>query len=176
MMTTLDGYYEGTNHDISWHNVDEAFNTFADAQLDEADLLVFGHRTYDLMADFWPTAGAMEVAPGTARRMNTMQKLVFSRQPFTPAWESTSAATDLQKLADIRQKPGKAIAVLGSSNLCVSLLEAGLIDEIRIMVNPVAIGKGTPLFDGIDATRTFKFIDSRNFTNGNVLLRYAAAT
>lgn len=175
-MTTLDGYYEGTNHDISWHNVDKAFNTFADTQLDEADLLVFGHRTYDLMADFWPTASAMEAAPGTARRMNAMQKLVFSRQPFTPAWGSTTAVTDLQKLADIRQKPGKAIAVLGSSNLCVSLLEAGLIDEIRIMVNPVVIGKGTPLFDGIDTTRSFKFIDSRNFTNGNVLLRYAAAT
>ena len=172
MMTTLDGYFEGENHDISWHNVDEEFNVFADAQLDETDTLVFGHRTYDLMAGFWPTEEAMKAAPGTAKRMNAAQKIVFSRQPLTPSWESTTTYSDIEKLRDLKQQPGKAIAVLGSSDLSVSLLKAGLLDEIRIMINPVAIGKGTPLFAGIDAVQKFNLTDTRTFGNGNVLIRY----
>lgn len=68
IMTTLDGYFEGENHDISWHNVDEEFNSFANAQLDEVDTLIFGRTTYDLMANYWPTRDAIDAAPGTATR------------------------------------------------------------------------------------------------------------
>jgi dihydrofolate reductase len=172
MMTTVDGYFEGENHDISWHNVDTEFNTFANAQLDEADTLIFGRTTYELMANFWPTRQAMEVASETATRMNSLKKIVFSHKPFVPTWKPTTVYTDIQKLNDIKQQPGKSIAVLGSSNLCVWLLEADLLDEIRIMVNPIVIGKGSPLFAGIDTSHKFSLIDSRAFTNGNVLIRY----
>ncbi|MGH7194143.1 MAG: dihydrofolate reductase family protein, partial [Candidatus Saccharimonadales bacterium] len=167
MMTTIDGYFEGENHDLSWHNVDAEFNTFANAQLDEADTLIFGRRTYELMADFWPTPKAIKAAPGTAARMNSLKKIVFSHQSFMPAWESTAAYTDIQKLNDIKQKSGKSIAVLGSSDLCVSLLKASLLDEIRVMINPIAIGKGTPLLAGIDTSHKFHLTDSRTFANGN---------
>lgn len=172
MMVTLDGYFEGKDHDISWHNVDEEFDTFANKQLDEADTLVFGHRTYELMADFWPTQEAKEVAPGTARRMNSFKKVVFSGQVFTPTWEPTTALSDVQALKDLKQQPGKSIAVLGSSNLAVSLLAAGLIDEVRIMINPVIIGAGTPLFEGINQRTPFTLTSTRTFKNGNVLLCY----
>lgn len=172
MMVTLDGYFEGVDHDISWHNVDGEFNKFANAQLDETDTLVFGHRTYELMAGFWPTRQAMGSAPETAKRMNSLNKIVFSSQRLIPRWEPTVAYTDIQKLNEIKQKPGKSIAVLGSSNLCVSLLGAGMLDEIRIMVNPVAIGKGTALFAGIDKFHKFTLVDSRIFANGNVLSTY----
>jgi dihydrofolate reductase len=172
MMTTLDGYFEGEDHDLSWHNVDAEFNTFANAQLDEADTLIFGRRTYELMAGFWPTPKAIESAPGTAKRMNSLKKIVFSHQSFTPTWEYTTAYSDIQKLNAIKQQSGKSLAVMGSSDLCVSLLKAGLLDEIRVMVNPVVIGKGTPLLAGIDKSRKFSFTDSRTFANGNVLIRY----
>lgn len=172
MMTTLDGYFEGENHDLSWHNVDAEFNDFAVKQLDEADTLVFGHTTYDLMADFWPSKKAMDSAASTATRMNALKKIVFSSKPFTPSWESTVAYTDIQKLKEVKEQPGKSIAVMGSSNLSVSLLEAGLLDEIRVMVNPIAIGKGTPFLNGIANPHKFNIIDSRTFNNGNVLIRY----
>ncbi|MGH7142371.1 MAG: dihydrofolate reductase family protein [Candidatus Saccharimonadales bacterium] len=174
MMITLDGFFEGENHDISWHNVDAEFNTFANEQLDETDTLIFGRRTYELMAGFWPSRGALEAAPDTAKRMNSLKKIVFSRQSFTPAWQSTTAYTDIQKLNDIKQQSGKSIAVLGSSDLCVSLLKASLLDEIRVMVNPVVIGKGTPLLAGIDTCHKFLLTDSRTFANGNILIRYKA--
>ncbi len=172
MMITLNGYFEGENHDISWHNVDAEFDRFANAQLDETDTLVFGHTTYDLMANFWATPEGVEAAPDTASRMNSLDKIVFSRTPFTPTWGPITAYTDIRKLKDIKQQPGKSMAVLGSSNLSVSLLQAGLIDEIRIMINPVVLGRGNPLFAGIESNRTFSFTDSRSFANGNVLLRY----
>lgn len=172
MMVTLDGYFEGPDHDISWHNVDDEFDTFANKQIDEVGTLVFGHRTYELMADFWPTEEGMEAAPETARRMNAWQKIVFSRQPLKPDWESTTAYTDINVLKDIKQQPGKPIAVFGSSDLGVSLLAEGLLDEVRVMVNPVVLGEGTALFAGIDKRTTFRLKDSRAFKNGNVLHSY----
>lgn len=172
MMASLDGYFEGAGHDISWHNVDAEFNTFANEQLDEADTLVFGRKTYELMASFWPTQKAIAIAPDTASRMNSLSKIVFSGQPLMPNWESTTAHTNIQILNGIKQQSGKAIAVLGSSNLCISLLRAGLLDEVRVMVNPVVLGKGSSLFEGIDKSTNFRLANTRIFKSGNVLLRY----
>lgn len=169
MMTSLDGYFEGENHDLSWHNVDEEFNDFAIKQLDEADTLVFGRTTYDMMASYWPTE---EDDVEVASRMNSMQKVVFTHQPLTSDWQPTTVVSDIEKLRELKQQPGKSIAVLGSSNLCVSLLKAGLIDELRIMINPVVIGKGTTLFNGLATRCNFTLTDTRSFQNGNVLLRY----
>jgi len=175
MMTTLDGYFEGQNHDISWHNADsEEFAKFAEDQLDEADTLVFGRRTYDLMAGFWPSEEAVKAEPGTATRMNSFKKVVFSRNALDVEWHNTESSTNVvEKIHELKSAPGKDIAVLASSNLCLTLLGKGLLDEIRIMINPLAIGKGTPLFDGLDKLRQFTLKDSRTFKSGNVLLTYS---
>lgn len=76
-------------------------------------------------------------------------------------------------MQDLKQKSDKDIAVLGSNNLCVTLLEKGLLDELRIMVNPVVIGKGTRLFEGLKEKHDFKLTSTRTFHNGNILLTYA---
>ncbi len=172
MMVTLDGYFEGENHDISWHNTDEEFVQFADAQLDEADTLVFGRRTYDMMAAFWPSDEAVVEDASTATRMNSLRKVVFSHEAFTPQWQNTEASTDLvAKIQELKAEEGKDIAVLASSHLGKDLLEAGLLDEVRIMINPVFIGSGSTLFDGLHAALTLR--DSRTFANGNILLTYS---
>jgi dihydrofolate reductase len=88
-------------------------------------------------------------------------------------WHNVESSTNVvEKMRELKDAPGKDIAVLASSNLCLTLLEEGLLDEIRIMVNPLVIGKGTPLFDGTDKLRRFKLKDSRTFKSGNVLLTY----
>lgn len=169
-MVSLDGYFEGEGHDLSWHNVDEEFVQFADAQLDEADTLVFGHKTYDMMAAYWPNESAED---STARRMNATQKVVFSHDAFDPEWENTEASTDLTaKMNELKSQDGKDIAVLGSSHLGKEMLEADLLDEVRIMVNPVFVGSGSTLFDGLSKKLTL--VGTRTFQNGNVLLTYAA--
>lgn len=170
MMVTLDGYHEGADHDISWHNAaNTEFQNFADAQLDEADTLVFGRRTYDMMASYWPNED-----DSTAQLMNEKRKIVFTHNPLTVDWQPTEASDNIvEKMNQLKAEEGKDIAVLGSNNLSVSLLNAGLLDEIRIMVNPVVIGKGTPLFEGADR-HNFTLTDTRKFENGNVLLTYTA--
>lgn len=168
MMVSLDGYYEGNGHDLSWHNVDEEFVEFADLQLDEADTIVFGHKTYDMMASYWPNEPEDD---STASRMNALHKVVFSHDAFDANWENTEVSTDLvSKTNELRSQSGKDIAVLGSSHLGKEMLEAGLLDEVRIMVNPVFIGSGSTLFDGLSKQLTLA--STRTFKNGNVLLTY----
>ena len=83
--------------------------------------------------------------------MNALHKVGFSHTPFEASWENSETSTDpVAYMTELKQKPGKAIAVLGSSNLCVTLLgRHGLLDELRIMVNPIALGAGNPLFAGL---------------------------
>ncbi len=175
MMVSLDGYFEGPNHDLNWHNAGhEEFNKFANGQLDEVDTLIFGRATYDMMVSFWPTQSAMKAAPETASRMNALRKVVFSHQPLQAHWEHTDASTDpVASIHALKSQPGKDIAVLGSSKLCVTLLEHDLLDELRLMINPVALGGGTPLFAGLSKARHFTLTSSRQFESGNLLLKYA---
>lgn len=173
MMVTLDGFYEGEDHDISWHNADEEFTKFAEEQLDESDTLIFGRKTYEIMASYWPTKHAMAEDHGTAVRMNKLQKVVFSHDVFNVDWENTVVSTDLvAKIKELKSQEGKNIAVLGSSHLGKEMLEAGLLDEVRIMVNPVFIGKGSTIFEGL--RKNLKLTSTRTFKNGNVLLTYSA--
>lgn len=175
MMISLDGCFEGPEHDLSWHNVDEEFNDFAAQQLDAADTLLFGHRTYDLMAGFWPTEVGQKADPETATRMNKLPKIVISHQDFRPEWGNTRLVKNdrlVDELTNLKQQPGKDLLVLGSSNLCVSLLKQGLLDELRLMTNPVIIGTGTPLFIGLTKPVTLDLVKTRPFASGNTLLTY----
>jgi dihydrofolate reductase len=174
MMVSVDGYFEGPNHDISWHNVDSEFVDFAILQLDEADTLIFGRRTYELMAGFWPSDQAIKADADTARRMNAYKKLVFSTSLKSVDWNNSELHKDhvSSVLKQLKNGAGKDIAVFGSSNLCLTLLSRGLLDEIRIMVNPVVLGAGTQLFDGIDSPLHLSLAKSKTFKSGNVLLTY----
>ncbi len=177
MMTSLDGYMEGKDHDLSWHHVDEEFNIFATKQLQEADTIVMGKNTYQLMESYWPTPQGMEDDPMVAAFMNTMPKVVVSHSlpevQETAYWKNIQHIKDnvAEEIKKIKEGSGKAVIVLGSNNLCVTLLQENLLDEIRIMVNPVVIGEGTPLFSGL-GKKPFTFRDTRKFSNGNMLLTY----
>lgn len=180
MMISLDGFVEGPDHDLSWHNVDEEFNKFAAKQMQEMGGIVFGRRTYKLMEDYWPTAKPYDEYDQIVRdQMNSLPKIVFSKslQETHKAdnWKNVqlfheNVAEEVQKF---KKQNSKNIAVLGSNNLCVTLLEQNLLNELRIMVNPVVIGAGTPLFSGIKKNVELNFLRSQNFQNGNVLLYYS---
>jgi dihydrofolate reductase len=178
MMISLDGYFEGPDHDLSWHHVDEEFNDFAIEQMREGHTILFGRRTYQLMESFWPSKAGLEDDPEVAQLMNNTPKVVVSKSlkdvKETKIWKHVHLINDNveDEIRSLKNKKGGNIILLGSSNFCVSLLEWNLLDEIRIMINPVVIGKGTPLFQGLKDKAGFKLIKSRNFTNGNVLLTY----
>jgi dihydrofolate reductase len=174
MVTSLDGYYEGPGHNLDWHNVDEEFNTFANAQLDSVDMLLFGRVTYELMAAYWPTSAAAGDDPVVAAAMNRLPKVVFSRTLPSATWQNTRLVKDNieQEVIKLKAQPGRDLIILGSSDLSVSLIAHGLIDEFRIMLNPVALGKGKPLFKGLQERLNLELINTRTFKSGNVLLYY----
>jgi dihydrofolate reductase len=176
-MITADGYFEGPDHELDWHNVDSEFNDFAISQLEEADTLVFGRRTFDMMAGYWSTKTARENDPAVSVKMNDTDKLVFSHTHEKTEWEHTTVISEnaMEQFKAIKAKPGKALLTLGSSNLCVQLLEASLVDEVRLMVNPIVLGTGHSMFAGLSAPQRFQLIDTRAFSSGNVLLRYSIA-
>jgi dihydrofolate reductase len=181
MTISVDGFFEGRNHDISWHNVDEEFNKFAIAQLRETETILFGRRTYELFEDTWPKAADdlrtskdnLEIA----RLINNMNKIVFSKTlkkvEEKKSWRNVRLIREVnpEEIKRWKQEPGKDLSV-GGNNLAVSFAEAGLIDEIRIMVDPVVIGKGTPLFEGIKDRLNLRLLKTRTFKSGNVLLYY----
>ena len=174
MMTSLDGYFEGANREIDWHHVDEEFNDFAIAQLKQADALLFGRVTYDMMASYWPTPAAAKDDPVVAERMNSLQKYVVSRTLSRADWENTKLIGDgfAAEVTKLKHQAGKDILVFGSSDLAVTLIEHGLLDEIRVMVNPVVLGRGKSLFAGINDRLRLKLLRAKTFHSGNVLLYY----
>jgi dihydrofolate reductase len=178
MIATADGYYEGPNQEFDWPNVDEEFEEFSVKQLDEVDTLLFGRVTYQLMASYWPTPEAAEQNDArVVERMNNISKIVASRTLDEAEWANTRLIRDVaDELGKLKSEPGKDIAVFGSSNLTANLLGAGLVDELRIMVNPVLLGGGKSLFTGTDETLRLKLLSSRPFDSGNVLLTYQPAT
>ena len=174
MMVTLDGFFEGPGHEIDWHNVDEEFNEFAIDQLNEVDALLFGRVTYQGMASYWPTPFAKENDPIIADKMNTVPKIVFSKTLDKVEWNNSRLVNEniAEEVLQLKQQQGRDLAIFGSANLMVSLLQMGLVDELRIMVNPVVLGNGKPLFKGIHDTLNLKLIKTRTFRSGNVLLYY----
>lgn len=172
-MLTLDGYFEGLHSDISWHQVDEEFNEFAIEQLRKTDTILFGRKTYELMAGYWPTPGAINDDAEVAEIMNSYPKIVFSGTLKKAEWNNTQVfrGNVEQELRQMKNQPGKDLIVLGSADLCSSLAEAGLIDEFRMMVSPVVIGRGIPFFKN-GSKMKLHLLKAKVFGNGNVLLCY----
>lgn len=173
-MITLDGYFEGPNRDISWHNVDEEFNDFAIQQLNETDLLLFGRVTYELMASYWPTPSAIKNDPIVAGTMNSIAKVVFSRKLTHANWSNTRLIKDrlTEEVSTLKQQSGKDIGIFGSANLAKTLERNGLIDEYRLMLNPVVLGNGKPLFEGVSVRTELNLVRTKMFTSGKILLSY----
>lgn len=173
-LTSLDGYFEGPNRDINWHHVDEEFNDFAIQQTGEFGALLFGRVTYELMASYWPTESAKRDDPEVAGLMNSLPKVVFSNTLDKVEWENTKLVKGnyAEEVSKLKEQPGKDIAIFGSSDLAVALIDLGLIDEFRIMVNPIVLGGGKPILHGIKSQLELKLIKVKQFKSGNVLLYY----
>jgi dihydrofolate reductase len=178
LATSVDGYYEGPNGEFDWPIVDDEFNQFAIEQLDEADTLIFGRVTYEGMASYWPTAVAERDDPKVAAAMNGLDKIVVSRTLRQATWANTRLISDdvAGELTRLTRLPGKDLLILGSSNLTVNLLRAGLVDELRIMVMPVVLGDGHSLFHTAGDRFRLKLARVKPFESGNVLLTYQPAT
>jgi dihydrofolate reductase len=177
MAVTLDGYHEGPNGEFDWPNVDDEFFEFSINQLDDIDTLLFGRVTYEMMAGYWPTPAALEDAPAVAERMNSVAKVVFSSSLESADWQNTELTSGdaAGVVSELKQRPGKYLALFGSPSLTVSLLEEGVVDELRVMVNPILLGAGNSLFRTLNGRIPLELRQTTTFSSGNVLLVYRPA-
>ena len=172
--TTLNGLYKGPDNDISWHRHGAEEGAFASNNLEARATLLFGRVTYEMMASWWPSPMAMESMPEVAQGMNESKKIVFSTTLDSVDWENTTLINGnlVEEVRKLKAIPGKVMTILGSGSIIGQLADAGLIDEYQFMIDPVALGDGTPSFKGLTYKLDLKLTDVRKFDSGVVLLSY----
>jgi dihydrofolate reductase len=170
-MMTVDGFFAGSNGEIDWHRVDAEFNESAVEMLSAIDALIFGRVTYDLMASYWPGEEGLKDDPVIAAFMNSLPKIVFSKTRDKLEWNNSRLLGDIvpEEIKKMKQETGKDIAIFGSGTIVQQFIKFGLIDDYRLIVNPVVLGQGKPLFGD---KMNLKLLRSKEFKNGNVMLYY----
>lgn len=175
---TLDGYFVDANGGMNWaktHSEDAEWKAFVAENASGGDgTLLFGRLTYELMIRYWPTPMAMEHNRVVAERMNSLRKVVFSRTLDEASWNNTKLVKGdlVAEVREMKQAPGDGVVILGSGMIVSQLAQAGLIDEYQVVVNPVVLGKGRTMFEGVTEKLGLKLARSRTFANGNVFLCY----
>jgi len=173
---SLDGFFTDARGDMSFaHNTrqDPEWDAFVEQNASGSGTLIFGRVTYEMMAGFWPVAGA-QLMPAVAERMNAYPKIVFSRTLDRVAWKNArlvqgDAAIEMRRL---KKESGEPMTILGSGKLVASLARQGLVDDYQVVVNPVVLGAGRTMFEGIRDRQRLRLTTTRRFANGNVLLGY----
>lgn len=178
MHTSLDGFVAGPNGEMDWILVDEEVFDFVPTLTDQADAALYGRVTYEMMQHYWPTAGEQ---PNASKHdiehshwYKKISKIVLSTTMSRDGLDNTLVIGDhiAENIHQLKQQEGKDILIFGSPRASNALLELNLIDEFWLLVNPILIGNGMPLFTAdIDTTR-LKLIESKTFSCGVIALHY----
>ena len=176
MSVSLDGYMEGPDRELDWHCVDDELLGHHNSWLADAGGFLEGRVTYQLMADYWPTADRDPAAPPTvmefARIWILKPKIVYSRTLERVEWNATlSRRVDPDEVMALKEQPGGDL-VLGGAQLGAEFIRQDLVDEYRLYLHPVVIGRGHPMLRPFDARIPLRLVESHTFGSGVVMLRY----
>ncbi|MGY2084683.1 dihydrofolate reductase family protein [Blastococcus sp. SYSU DS0539] len=176
MGVSLDGYFEGPDGDIGWHLIDEELHSYHNQQLATMSAFLFGRVTYELMEEFWPTADQLpDTSPAVAEFAGiwrTMPKVVYSGTLATPGGNATVVRDVVpDEVRALQALPGGDM-VLGGAVLGAAFRRHDLIDEYRLFVNPVLLGRGRLLFGPGETPTDLRLVETRTFGNGVVMLRH----
>ncbi len=173
-LMTLDGFVEGPGRDISFHHDvwGSELEQLSIEQLNKAGALLFGRVTYELMANYWPTATGE--AGEVADLMNRLPKFVFSHTLTRSDWNNVRffSGDVANTVTDLKRETAKDIYLFGSANLAASLIPHGVFDEIRIGLTPHILGTGTPLFKPGATRHLLKLLEAKPLSTGITILRY----
>jgi dihydrofolate reductase len=173
-IASVDGYFEGTEpwdlalHETVWGDELQALSI---AQLEDAEALMFGRKTYEGFAAYWPNE--TETGP-IADSMNAIRKYVVSDTLTEAAWNNTEIVSGdvVSAIKDLKRNTARNIYIFGSADLLSTLLPAGLVDEYRLGVASLLMGRGNPLFKPADQRIDLKLLKSQPLENGGIVLYY----
>lgn len=175
---TLDALFAGPNGEIDWFQGahDDEWNRYSQEHADLSHhTLMFGHTTYKMMKSWWPTPAAIQADAAMAEVMNRSPKIVFSRRlknaEDEPNWKNIRVFHQIDPDEIRRLKRKEDITILGSGTIVRQLANFQLIDEYSLLVVPILLGRGKPLFRTVPKMN-LRLIEERRFGNGLVLLRY----
>jgi dihydrofolate reductase len=149
----------------------EEMGAITERHTSDTDAFLLGRVTYEIFAGFWPTMTNNEF--GVADKWNSAPKYVVSKTLQKADWNNSTQIKSnvIKEVRQLKQQPGGNIGIIGSGKLVHSLLDAGLIDELQVLVHPIVLGKGSRLFaDGYHSS--MKLADSKILSNGVVYLTY----
>jgi dihydrofolate reductase len=177
---SLDGFMSDLADQMDWVTTtfSQDMGKYVGDVYANADTLFLGDVTYSIMAAYWPTADtnpeAFQGDAEAAHVMNSLRKVVFSKNMKDLAWSNSVLKTEIvpEEIKKMKQEPGKNMLAAGSASIVQQLTNFGLVDEYHLLVHPVILGNGKSLFQGIRERHTLKLISTEVFTNGVVLLRY----
>lgn len=174
-LISLDGFYAGPGDDIGWHMDywSDDMGRLSNEQLESMGALLFGRRTYEMMARYWPTSEPGDIAD----HMNAARKVVFSRTLDAVTWTNSTLYRDnpAERVAELKRTTEKDIYLFGSGNLAASILPHGLFDELRIGIAPFLLGGGLRLFPALEHRKQFRLLEASTWKNGVVFTRLAPA-
>jgi dihydrofolate reductase len=173
---SVDGYIEGPDREIDWHLVDDELHRHFNQLLAGMDAFLSGRVTWELMAGFWPTADQDPDSPEPmvefARIWRDTPKVVYSRTLREAGWNTQIVREVVPEEVRALKTRHPGDLVLGGADLAAAFLDRDLVDEYRIYVHPVRIGRGKPLLAPSDTRAELRLVESRAFGNGVVLLHY----
>jgi dihydrofolate reductase len=180
MWVTLDGFIAGPNGAMDWIGelYDEAMGNYEMDLVNAADTLMLGRVTYQSFAGAWPNVpDNPEASKGEveyAHRLNAMRKIVFSKTLSQAEWNNSTLLTEIdpEEITRIKQEPGSDIVIYGSASIVQTLSNLGLIDEYQLLLHPVVLGDGKPLFQNITHKLQLQLTQTRTHPSGVVVLYY----
>jgi dihydrofolate reductase len=178
MHVSLDGFVAGPDGEMDWIHVDEEMFDYAGHQTDNADTALYGRVTWQMMESYWPTAADQPTASrhdiAHSQWYNQVEKIVLSKTLAGKKLKNTTViGEDISaEIRRIKQNAGKNILIFGSPSASHTLMKENLIDDYWLFINPVVIGNGIPLFDGLKKSINLKLVESNVFSSGVVGLHY----
>ena len=172
---SVDGYIEDANGGLEWFTQDQAVDAFATETLRSIGGMGFGRTAHALIADFWkdpPGQDASPDLPEQARLMNALPKYVLSHRTLDVQWDN-SKRVQIDDLVRIKREAARPIALFAGAAAVRAALAANVVDELRLIVYPVVLGGGKPLFERSGMRRNLSLIERSEFSSGAVLSRYA---
>ena len=174
MMISLDGYTEGPGKELDWHVWNSEMDDYMMEFFRHIDGIVLGRVSYELMAAYWPAVQTENA--GITHKMNNLPKYVFTHTLVKAEWNNTLllGGPVEEEILKLKREEGRDIVFFGGKTLLSDLHKPGLVDEYRLIINPVILGSGNPLFGDRKDKKKLELMHTKTFQCGNVLLCYRA--